>query len=98
MEINQEEIQAAIIEKAVNQIFYEHDFYQAIDQKIESKIDKIFANTVDEKLAKAVDETIKNGFEHEFRRIDEFGRPQGDPTTISKEMSRLTKKLLATKS
>ena len=57
---------------------------------VDSRIDQHFKTfTGDAKISEAINAAILQGFEHEYCRVDGFGRRNGEPTTIRKELERV---------
>lgn len=89
MEINQERIEAAIIDQAVETLVDDDALKAKLERAVDARISKIFAERADAQIAAAVDAAIKTGFEREYQRVDAFGQKKGGPTTISKELEKL---------
>ena len=89
MEINQEKIEAAIVEQVVHKLIGQDELYERVRRGIEDRINKVFAERVDGLLADVVANIVKEGFEREYRKADSFGRPTGEPTSIAKELEQL---------
>lgn len=89
MQIDQAKIEKAIVEEAVHGFMGDDDLYQRIKTGIDTRIDKIFADRVSPLITDTVESIVKGGFERTYQKVDSFGRPQGQPTSISKEIERL---------
>jgi len=91
MQIDQAKIEAAIIEQAVDRLISDDDIYSRVKRDIDARVDKLFANGVSDMITEKVTEITKSGFEREYRKVDSFGKPIGEPTSISQELERLIK-------
>lgn len=89
MQIDQEKIERAIIADAVRSFATDDDLYQKIRDGINARIDKVFADKVNLVVTDAVERITNEGFERTYRKTDSFGRPVGEPTSISKELETL---------
>lgn len=89
MELNSEKIEALIVREAAERIISDDDLYERVKRDIDARVDKIFATRVEAKIAETVDRIAQEGFDRPFRKSDGFGRPAGEPTTISKELEAL---------
>lgn len=89
MQIDQEKVERAIVEQAVDQLVGSEDLYKRVRTLVEKKVDAIFKETAEAQIRDAVSVAIKEGFEHSYCKVDSYGRPTGTPTTISAELNRL---------
>ena len=89
MEIDKERIERAVIEQVADQMVTDGDLEGRIKAVVESRIDAHFKSIGDSQISAAVNKAIAEGFEHEYCRVDSFGRRQGEPTTVSKELDRV---------
>lgn len=90
MELDLAKIEAAIVAQAVENIVGDDNLYERVKRGIEARIDALFDGKVRELVDAQIDRVVKEGFEREYRKVDSFGRPVGQPTSISKELERLT--------
>lgn len=91
MELNVEKIEAAAALEVADRIMEENNFLRKIDKLITEKVDRFFAETADKQISDTVSRAIQEGFDHEYRRIDTFGREQGEVTTIRRELEKTVK-------
>lgn len=89
MNIDQQKIENAIVADAVQSIVDDGDVYVRVQRGIDARLDKVFAETVSLQIQTAVENCLKQGFEREYSKRDGFGRPVGEPTSISKELESL---------
>lgn len=89
MNIDQEKIEKAIIEQAVYQLAGEDDLYERVRSGINARIDKLFAEKVDALVSETVSKIAADGFDRAYQKVDTFGKPQGEKTTIRQELERL---------
>lgn len=89
MQIDQTKIEAAIVDEAVTRLINDDDLYARVKSGIDARIDKLFQERVSALVTEKVEAVTKDGFERSYTKVDSFGRPTGDPTSISKELERL---------
>jgi len=95
LDIKPEKLEAAIIAEAVDQILGADQgeaysrYLTGIRAGVESRIDKMFADHADALIQEALDAAIKDGFEREYSKVDQWGKREGEKTSISKELARL---------
>lgn len=89
MQIDQTKIEQSIVEQAVHEFITNDELYTRIRDGINARIDKVFAEKVSLVITEAVERITNEGFERTYRKTDAFGRPVGEPTSISKELEAL---------
>lgn len=89
MQIDQSKIEKAIVEEAVHKFITDDDLYTRIRDGINQRIDKVFAEKVSLVITDSVERIVGEGFERSYHKTDGFGRPVGQPTSISKELETL---------
>lgn len=89
MEINQEKIEAAIIEQAVAELVSNKDIYSRVKEIVEKKVNDIFKESAEARIQEAVNSAIREGFDHSYCKVDYMGRPVGEPTTVAAELNRM---------
>lgn len=89
LNINEEDLKAAIVAKATDEILTKDDDLSGLIRKeIKSRLDKIFLDRAETQIKAAIDAAVQNAFEREYRRVTRFGEPEGQPTTIRKELEK----------
>ncbi|MBD9573768.1 hypothetical protein IB260_00470 [Pseudomonas sp. PDM23] len=89
LNINEEDLKSAIVEKATDAILsHDADLSYMVRKEVESRINKLFAERVEAQIKMAIDEAVKSAFEREYSRVNSFGQPEGLPTTIGKELEK----------
>lgn len=86
MEFNQERIEQAVIDQVAEGIMHEDELRSRVKQAVDARIDKHFKEIADKQIGEAITAAIKDGFEHEYCKVDYLGRREGEPTTINKEL------------
>ena len=89
MNIDQEKIEKAIIEQAVAELARDDDLYDRVRNGVNARIDKLFADKVDALLSEVISKIVSEGFDRSYQKVDTFGNPQGEKTTIRQELERL---------
>lgn len=88
MELNIERIEASIIEDAVDRLIREDELSSRVSDMLKARIDNIFNRRVTEEIESAIQKAIDNGFDHDYQKVDNWGKPVGGPTTLRKELDR----------
>lgn len=89
MQIDQSQIEKAIVEQAVDKLIGDDDLYGRVKRGIDARINALFADKVDGLIADNIEKLTKEGFDRQYCKVDSFGRPSGEPTTISKQLESL---------
>lgn len=89
MELNIERIEAAIITETSEKIIRSDELYERTKQAIDHRINRLWGSLVKERLQKEVDAAVTRGLDHEYCRVDSFGHPVGDATTVRAELDNL---------
>lgn len=89
LNINEDDLKAAIVAKATDDILREYEDIQGMVQaEVSKRLDKIFSERAAEQVKAAIDAAVANSFEREYRRVNTWGEPEGAPTTIRKELEK----------
>ena len=89
LNINEDDLKAAIVEKATDEILRRDDDLSCmVRQEVKKRVDAIFAERATAQIQEAIDSAVANSFEQEYRKVTVFGEPDGAPTTIRKELER----------
>lgn len=89
MELNQTRIEDAIVREVADKIIGDEDLYARVKHAVDERINNLFKTTADSQIRSAVESAITQGFEHEYQRVDSFGRREGQPTTIRAELEKM---------
>ena len=89
LNINEEELKAAIVAQAADQILAGDDLSGLIANEVNARINKIFATRADEQIQIAIDAAVVNAFDREYQRVTQWGDADGDKTSIRKELDRI---------
>jgi len=89
LNINEEELKAAIVAQAADQILAGDDLSGLIAKEVNARINKIFATRADEQIQIAIDAAVVNAFDREYQRVTQWGDADGDKTSIRKELDRI---------
>lgn len=88
--INEEDLKAAIVAKATDELLAQDDDLSGMVAKaVNARIDALFAASAAAQINAAIEETIRNGFEREYQRVDQWGEPKGQKTSIKAELSKI---------
>lgn len=90
IEFDEKKVEQLAVEAIANDFANKEDFEMVAKDRIRQKIDELFAEKAEALLGEAVDEAFKNALEKEYRKVDCFGKPEGETTSIKNELSKLT--------
>lgn len=91
---DQGKLEEEVVRQAVNALFDKDDgdgfsrLLKQIREKVDSKIDVLFEETAEKLIQDTVDTVVRDGFNREYIKRDQWGKPQ-ETTTISKELEKL---------
>lgn len=89
LNINEEDLKDAIVTKAADELLrHDDDLSGLIHREVKSRLDKIFSERAEAQIQKAIDDAVSNSFEREYCRVTAWGEPDGQPTTIRKELEK----------
>jgi hypothetical protein len=98
LNINEEDLKTAIVEKAADEILSRDDYLSdMIAKEIKTRIDVIFKDRAEAQIAAAIDDAVKNSFEREYRKVTSWGEPDGPPTTIRAQLEKTVNGYWSTK-
>jgi hypothetical protein len=89
LNINEDDLKAAIVEKATEEILrQDDDLSELISKEVNSRLDKIFNHRASAQIEAAINDAIKNSFDREYQKITQWGEPTGPKTTIRAELEK----------
>jgi hypothetical protein len=88
MELNQTRIEDAIVQEVSDRIIDNEELTSRVMRAVDGRIDTLFKSVADAQIKTAVETAIQQGFDHEYRRVNSFGQPEGKPTTIRLELEK----------
>ncbi len=88
MELNQEKIEALVVAEAAERIISDDKLYERVKRDVDARVDALFAGRVAAQITETIDGIVRGGFDRPFQKQDGFGRPSGEPTTISQELEK----------
>lgn len=89
LNISEEDLKKAIVEKATDEILsHDADLTAMISKEVKSRLDKIFIDSAEAQIKAAIDAAVENAFEREYRRVTTFGEATGPSTSIRKELEK----------
>lgn len=90
LNINEDDLKAAIVEKATDEILKEdHDLSEIITNEVKARIDKIFKDRAESQIQAAIDKAIEDGFAREYQRVNSWGQPDGEKTSIREQLDKI---------
>jgi hypothetical protein len=88
--MNEEEMKAAIVAKAADEFLQAgHDISGLVKVEVKRRVDLIFKDRAEAQIGAAVDVAINNGFDLEYQRVNSWGQPDGEKTTVRKQLDKL---------
>jgi len=89
LSINELDIKAAIVQRASDEILNNIDLTEMIRKDVQGRIDKVFNATAEKQIEAMVADAIKDGLNREYRRVNTWGEPVGEVTTIKQSLDRI---------
>ena len=89
LNINEDDLKAAIVQTAVDEILrQDHDLSEMLRNEVKSRIDKIFVDRAQAQIESMINDAIKESFNHEYQRVTQWGEPNGPKTTLRNELEK----------
>ena len=90
IELDNAAITEAVVERIVDNFMRdENDLWSAVEKKINKKIDALFVASVQPKIQAELDRALGDAFNREYQKTTAWGEPEGEKTSINKELQRL---------
>jgi len=90
LNINEDDLKAAIVKQAVEEIIsQDEDLSSLINAEVKKRVDTIFVNRAQAQLDAAIDAAVLNGFDLEYQRVNSWGKPEGEKTSIRKQLDKM---------
>lgn len=90
LNINEEDLKKAIVAKATDELLsQDDDLSSMVSTEVQRRIQNIFAERVDAQIAAAVDAAVQKGFDTEYQRVNNWGQPEGEKTTIRTQLDKM---------
>ncbi len=89
LNIDQAALVQSVAEHVADRLIDNDDIAQEVRKKIDNRINNLFAERVDKIVADAVDDAVRNGFEREYTRVDQWGEKVGETTTVKKQLDKM---------
>lgn len=89
LNINEDDLKKAIVEKATDEILRDSDDLNSIIRtEVEKRLNKIFIDRAEAQIAAAIDAAVAGAFEREYQRVSSWGEAEGPKTSIRKELEK----------
>lgn len=89
LNINEEELKAAIVSEAADQIVRnDDDLSGMVSKEVTKRINKIFADRVEAQIQAAIDAAVVGAFDTEYQKVTSWGQPDGPATTVRKQLEK----------
>jgi hypothetical protein len=90
LNINEEELKVAIVERAADDIVNQNsDLSDLVAKEVRRRLDNIFADRAQAQIEAAINDAITTGFSREYQRVDSFGTPVGEKTSIRAQLDKI---------
>lgn len=90
LNISEDDLKKAIVQKASDEILrQDDDLTSMIREEVKARIDRIFVDRAQAQVSAAIDDAIRDGFEREYQRVNPWGTPEGEKTSIRKELDKV---------
>lgn len=90
LNINEEDLKAAIVERATDEILkQDDDLTVMISKEVKSRLDKIFIDRAEAQVAAAIDQAVQNAFDREYQRVTTWGESDGPKTSIRAQIDKV---------
>jgi hypothetical protein len=90
LNINEDDLKKAIVEKAADELLrHDEDLSAMVSKEVDRRIQKIFVDRAEAQIAAAVDAAVQKGFDVEYQRVNNWGQPEGEKTTIRAQLDKL---------
>lgn len=91
MEIDKSRIEDAIIKQVSDDLISDESMWDRAKSAFDTRIEKLWDETVKDRLIEEINASISKGFEHEYQKVDQFGKTVGEKTTVRNELDNLIK-------
>ncbi len=90
LNINEEDLKVAIVDRAVEQFLGEdRDLSGLIAKEVKTRLDKIFLDRAEAQIQAAIDAAVMAAFDREYQRVTSWGEPEGEKTSIRKQLDQI---------
>ena len=97
MNIDMKSVEHAVAIEMARLAQEELDPTEMLRKAVDKRINDAFTECAERQIADAVNAAIRDGFDHEYCRVNSFGQNASAPTTIRKELDRLVAEYWNTK-
>jgi len=90
LNINEEDLKAAIVERAADEILKQDDDLTAmISKEVKARLDKIFIDRAEAQIEAAIDNAVQTSFDREYQRVTSWGEASGPKTSIRAQIGKI---------
>ena len=90
LNINEEDLKAAIVERAADEILkQDDDLTSMISKEVKSRLDKIFIDRAEAQIEAAIDHAVQTAFDREYQRVTSWGEADGPKTSIRAQIDKV---------
>lgn len=89
LNIDEEDLKAAIVAKAADAILrHDDDLSHLIGKEVQKRVNAIFVDRAEAQIQAAIDAAVANSFDAQYQRVTSWGQPDGEVTTIRKQLEK----------
>lgn len=88
MEIDINKIEQAIINQAVDEIVNEREIIRSVKEEVQKRINNRFVEVMDGYIEDIIKNSVDNALDFHYQKVNNWGAPDGQPTTIRKELEK----------
>lgn len=89
MELDKARIEDAIVAEVASKMIGDEELYSRAKNAIEARIDKLWKDAAETQIRTAVDAAITAGFDKSYQKVNGYGSPVGEKTTVRAELEKL---------
>ena len=89
--IDEQAVQSAVIAEVADRLLGDDDLYERAKRAIDDKVNALFQERAAELVETAVADAIKEGLDATYQPLDQFGRADGEPTSIRKRLGEMAR-------
>ena len=89
--VDEKAIQEAVVSEVADRLIRDDDLYERAKRAFHDKVDAFFRERAPVLLEAVVTDAIKDGLDATYQPVDQFGRPNGEPTSIRERLGELAR-------
>ena len=86
LSVNEDQLIEIVAQKVADEVIDNERLISRAVTMLEDRVNQLFTEVVDQQIRDKAAEITRDAFDRSYRRVDGFGRPAGEETTIAKEL------------